>query len=181
MALLREEEIRKEKVLDVAKAMVVAAKTAPKGHGIDNASLMIVEGDDIKRLSDKTKELGELHKQDFFLRDAENILRADAIVLAGTKIKPMRLKLCGMCGFKNCEAKDNHPNIPCVFNTGDLGIAMGSAVSVAMDHRVDNRIMYTIGQAALALNLLGEEVKIAYGIPLSATEKNPFFDRAKKK
>lgn len=180
MTLLREEEIRKEKVLDVAKAMLIAAKTAPKGHGIDNTELMIVEGEDIQKLSDKTKELGKLHGQDFFERDAENILSADAVVLAGTKIKPMRLKLCGMCGFKNCVAKDKHPNVPCVFNTGDLGIAIGSAVSVAADHRVDNRIMYTIGQAAMALNLFEGEVKIAYGIPLSAAEKNPFFDRAKK-
>ncbi|MDT8308711.1 MAG: ferredoxin domain-containing protein, partial [Bacteroidales bacterium] len=55
--------------------------------------------------------------------------------------------------------------------------AVGSAISVAMDHRVDNRIMYTAGIAAVEMKMLGEAVKIAYGIPLSATSKNPFFDR----
>jgi uncharacterized ferredoxin-like protein len=50
-------------------------------------------------------------------------------------------------------------------------------VAVAADNRVDNRIMYTAGFAAVKLKLLGEEVKIAYGIPLSATGKNIFFDR----
>ncbi len=50
-----------------------------------------------------------------------------------------------------------------------------------MDARVDNRIMYTVGQAVLEMGLLGEEVKIAYGIPLSVSAKNPFFDREKKK
>ncbi|MCK4639266.1 MAG: ferredoxin domain-containing protein, partial [Bacteroidales bacterium] len=45
------------------------------------------------------------------------------------------------------------------------------------DNRVDNRIMYTAGQAVIELGLLGEDVKIVYVIPLSATSKNPFFDR----
>jgi uncharacterized ferredoxin-like protein len=112
-----------------------------------------------------------------FLRDAENILSAPVMVLMGTKIKSMGLSLCGMCGFKNCEEKNKHPDHPCVFNTGDLGIAVGSAVSVAMEHRVDNRIMYTVGQAVLEMGILGEDVKVVYCIPLSVSAKNPFFDR----
>ena len=59
----------------------------------------------------------------------------------------------------------------------DLGIAIGSAVSVAADLRVDNRVMYSVGKAALNIGILGEDVKIAYGIPLSISGKNPFFDR----
>jgi uncharacterized ferredoxin-like protein len=46
-----------------------------------------------------------------------------------------------------------------------------------MDHRVDNRIMFTVGKAVLALGLFDPEVRLVYGIPLSATAKNPFFDR----
>jgi len=37
--------------------------------------------------------------------------------------------------------------------------------------------MYSVGQAALEMNLLGEDVRIAFGIPLSVSAKNPFFDR----
>ena len=76
--------------------------------------------------------------------------------------------------------KNKHPDHPCVFNTGDLGIAIGSAASVAMDSRVDSRIMYTVGQALLEMRIFGEEVKIIYGIPLSISGKNPFFDRKKE-
>jgi len=50
-------------------------------------------------------------------------------------------------------------------------------VSVAADLRVDNRVMYSVGKAALNIGILGEDVKIAYGIPLSISGKNPFFDR----
>jgi uncharacterized ferredoxin-like protein len=59
----------------------------------------------------------------------------------------------------------------------DLGIALGSAVALVADNRVDNRIMFTIGQAAAKLGLLGEH-KMIMGIPLSASGKSVFFDRA---
>jgi uncharacterized ferredoxin-like protein len=58
----------------------------------------------------------------------------------------------------------------------DLGIALGSAVSLVADNRVDNRIMFTIGQAAARLGLLGE-YKLIMGIPLFVGGKNVFFDR----
>ena len=82
-----------------------------------------------------------------------------------------------LCGFKNCQEKTAYPDFACIFNTGDLGIAIGSAVSIAADRRIDNRVMYTAGCAALALGLLGMDIKIAYGIPISISGKNPFFDR----
>ena len=65
----------------------------------------------------------------------------------------------------------------CSFNAGDLGIAVGSAAAMAADLRIDNRIMYTAGKDAVELGLLGEDVLIAYGLPLAAKGKNPFFDR----
>jgi len=42
---------------------------------------------------------------------------------------------------------------------------------------VDNRIMHSVGKAAVDLKLLSEDVKIAYGIPLYIGSKNVFFDR----
>jgi len=122
-------------------------------------------------------EIGKQTQAGVFLRDSQSILSAPVMVLLGTTIKPLGLKKCGMCGFKNCEEKSKNENIPCVFNVGDLGIAIGSAVSVAADCRVDNRVIYSAGLAAMELGLLGEGIKIAYAIPLSATSKNPFFDR----
>jgi len=175
--LIREETINSETVRDVARKMLMAARTAPKGRGEDNMVLALVEGDEIKRIAQKLAEMGKQYDMPGFKRDAENILSAAVMVLFGTRIKSVGLKKCGMCGFANCDEKNGHPDIPCVFNPGDLGIAIGSAVSVAMDCRVDNRLMYSVGQAVLALGLLGPEVKIAYGVPLSATAKNPFFDR----
>ncbi|MBF0359393.1 MAG: ferredoxin [Oligoflexia bacterium] len=175
--VVKEEFIRKAALKEIAYKMLIAARTAPKAKGIDNLVLALVEGEKVEEISKHLKMLSEKYEIDTFARDAENILSASVMLLLGTKVHPLGLRKCGMCGFENCEKKNAFTNVPCVFNTGDLGIAIGSAVSVAMDHRVDNRIMYTVGQAIIDMNLLGEEVKVAYAIPLSATSKNPFFDR----
>lgn len=178
MKLYSEEDSRERQLLDIAEKMMTAARTAPKGRGKDDTIIALVKRDGIKEISNKLKEMAARDNlKPFFIRDADNILASPVMLLLGSKISAMGVDPCGMCGFKNCEEKNKHPNQPCAFNTGDLGIAIGSAVSVAMNHRVDNRIMYTVGQAVLEMGILGKDVKIAYGIPLSASSKNPFFDR----
>lgn len=174
--MIKEEKFRTETVEAVAREMCLAARTAPKARGMDLLEIAILAGGDILKLSAKMKEIGERENHQTFLRDCENIKSAQAIVIIGTKIKVIGLKYCGYCGWPTC-AEAEKARAVCAFNTGDLGIAIGSAVSVAMDHRIDNRVMYSVGKAAVEMKLLGDEVMIAYGIPLSATGKNPFFDR----
>lgn len=176
--MISEHRIKNDALQRVAMHMLVAARTAPKGRGADTFVFCIAEEKDIKKISDKMRSIGQQQDLPAFIRDAENILTAPIMLLLGTVVRPLGLKKCGMCGFANCAEKDKNKNVPCVFNIGDLGIAIGSAVSVAAEYRVDNRVMYTAGQAALELGLLGEGIKIAYAIPLSATSKNPFFDRS---
>ncbi len=175
--MMMEEMIRNKALLDVAHKMMIAARTAPKGRGKDLLTIAVVESEDIKKISDRMLQIAKDIEHPGFVRDGQNILAAPVMILLGSKIESMKLKKCGMCGFPDCQEKDKHPLIPCAFNAGDLGIAVGSAVRVAMDHCVDNRIMYTVGQAAMDMGLVGAEVKLCYGIPLSATGKNPFFDR----
>ncbi|MCX5750069.1 MAG: DUF2148 domain-containing protein [Candidatus Saganbacteria bacterium] len=172
----KEEKFRKEAVLDVAQKMCLAARTAPKGKGLDLIEIAIVTGDTIKKLSERMKEIGERENNFTLKRDCESILKAEAVVLIGTKFKAIGLRYCGLCGKKDCAEAEKTGTL-CIYNPGDLGIAIGSAVSVAAAHHVDNRIMYSVGMTILDLKLLGEEVKIAFGIPLSVSSKNPFFDR----
>ena len=173
---LKEQDFKSDIVESIAKEMCLAARTAPKGRGIDLLEIAVIKGDAIKKLSEKMGEIGKREDHRTFIRDGANILAASAIVLIGTAKQDLGLKYCGFCGFANCAEAENSGAI-CAFNTGDLGIAIGSAVSVAMDHRLDNRIMYTVGKAAIDMGLFSEKIAVAYGIPLSATGKNPFFDR----
>lgn len=172
----KEPEFKESAVERIAEEMCLAARTAPKARGLDLLEIAVLKGKDILELANKMKEIGERESHNTFLRDSENIKSATVIVLIGTKKKTIGLKYCSFCGWPTCaDAEEN--NALCAYNTGDLGIAVGSAVSVAADYRVDNRVMYTIGRAAVDSKLLGPEVVVAFGIPLAATAKNPFFDR----
>jgi uncharacterized ferredoxin-like protein len=177
MAIITEENLNEGIVKEIAARILIAARTAPKARGVDNLKMVMIDGNDIRILADKMIELAERYEVEFFKRDAHNILNSPVVLLFGTIIRSQGLKKCGMCGFENCEDREHHPKTPCVFNAGDLGIAIGSAVSVAADNRIDCRVMYSVGQAALELGILGKDVAIAYGMPISATAKNPFFDR----
>lgn len=171
-----ERDIRHEQVLDIARQMMVAARTAPKGKGIDIIEIALVSGEDIKVLSDKMIAMYEEHGMKFFLRDADNILSAECIILIGTREQPQGLN-CGHCGFATCAGRS--VGVPCALNSVDVGIALGSACATAADHRVDTRIMFSAGLAAQRLDWL-KGCRQVYAIPVSASSKNPFFDRKPK-
>lgn len=178
MSILRENELKKARVIAIAEEMILAARTAPKAKGRDTVELLIVEGLQLEELACTMEKIAIEFKSQIFSRDAKNIRIAEAIVLVGTRIQTLGLnEVCQLCGFKNCEEKEKHPSIPCIYNIGDLNLALGSAANVAGNHHVDNRIMFTVGKAAINLNYFEQDIKVAFGIPLSVSSKNPFFDR----
>jgi len=68
--------------MDVAERMMVAARTAPKARGIDLIASAAVESEEIRQLSGKMVELVEKKGgHQTFLRDAENLLETEIIVL----------------------------------------------------------------------------------------------------
>ena len=80
-----EREIRHEYVLQAVRQMMTAARTAPKGKGIDIIEVAMVTDEDIKRLSEELVIMSGETGLKFFLRDADNILQAEAIMIAGTR------------------------------------------------------------------------------------------------
>jgi uncharacterized ferredoxin-like protein len=169
-------ELEKLAALQVASLMAAAARTAPKTRGIDNIRVVALDDDASRaKLLGKMQEIGKTENRPSFTRDANCIAACPAIVVIGVEDNPSGLN-CGFCGHTAC-AELNADHGVCAFNTVDLGIAASSAASVAADARVDTRLMFSIGKAALALSLFGPKVRQALGIPLSITGKSPFFDR----
>lgn len=170
-------ELEQLAALHVATLMTAAARTAPKTRGIDNIKVVAIDDPPTKRrLIAKMREIGQQENRPSLVRDAGNIETAPALVVIGVEANPAGLN-CGFCGKPTCEALEAAGGI-CSFNSMDLGIATASAAAVAAQHHVDNRIMYSIGRAALDLNLFGsDKVRQALGVPLSVTGKNPYFDR----
>jgi uncharacterized ferredoxin-like protein len=169
-------ELEQQAALQVAGLMAAAARTAPKTRGIDNIKVLAIDDAPTKeRLVSKMKELARTQNRPSFERDANCVSVSPAIVVLGVESNPAGLN-CGFCGHTKCEEIKSADGV-CAFNSIDLGIAASSAASVAADSRVDTRLMFSVGEAGMALGLFGGKVKQALGIPLSITGKSPFFDR----
>lgn len=169
-------DIQPEVLMETARRMCAAAVTAPKASGQDKVVTAIISGDTRDRVIEKMREIGEEYDEDFIRRDAGCLSRCPVCVLIGVKSTPFGLSNCHYCGFENC-AEMTKAGGRCAINVSDLGIAVGSAVSVACDMRVDNRVMYSIGKTVTLMDLFPEDVEVCYGIPLSISSKSIFFDR----
>lgn len=174
--ILNERDCRREHVLNACKQIMTAARTAPKGKGADIIETALVVGDDIKLLSETLITISGENGHKFFLRDADNILNAECVILIGTREQQQGLN-CGHCGYAACAGRAE--GVPCAINAVDVGIAIGSACSMAADLRLDTRVMFSAGVAAQRLDWL-QGCKMVFAIPVSASSKNPFFDRKPK-
>jgi uncharacterized ferredoxin-like protein len=178
---------RHEQVVATAHQMLTAARTAPKARGVDIIEAILVEGDDLKLLAERMVEIGNNRNRPSFIRDAGNVLQAECIVAIGTRYQSLGLN-CGHCGFATCAEREDSQfstlnsqfQVPCSLNSIDVGIAVGSACATAADLRLDTRVMYSIGVAVEQLGWIGEGVHLTMGIAVSASSKNPFFDRPTK-
>lgn len=164
---------RHGQALDIAKKMMTAARTAPKGKGVDAIELAVLDGIQLTDVAAEMRAIAEETGFKFFLRDAACVEASECMVLVGTVDRPRGLN-CGHCGFARCA--DRSEGVPCEIGSVDVGIALGSAVSKAADYRVDTRILFSAGLAAQRLAYLGA-CRQVYGIPVSVSSKSPFFDR----
>src|SRR5271157_1256940 len=177
MMIAKSKELEQKAVEEVAALMCAAARTAPKAHGTDNLSTLVVTGKDKDRLAKEMKRIGKENDIGFFQRDSGSVDSAQAVVLFGQKTTQLNIPVCGYCGFKDC-AENIKKGGACALSASDLGTAVCSAVEIASLHHIDNRIMFSAGRAALSLGLFDDaKVTMAYGVPLSVSGKSPFFDR----
>lgn len=172
--IYNERDERHSQALAIGRQMMVAARTAPKGKGLDIIEIAMAEGEDLESLAQEMEHVSEQTGMKFFLRDANNVREAECVVLVGTQVMALGLN-CRYCGFDTCASRNE--GVPCAINSIDVGIALGSACATASDKRVDTRVMFSAGLAAQRLNWLGEGVGQTIAIVISASSKNPFFDR----
>jgi len=188
MPMIEEKKAEMEGVLAIAKAMAVAARTAPKARGDDAIETLIIYGEELNKLAEAMKKHGKKTKMsEVFERDAGSVANSQAVLLIGLNDirpkKPDKPLDCGGCGHINCKGflkaekteGIDFPGPVCLFQSIDLGIALSSACSVAARFHVDNRMMYTIGGPARKLAWMKSQIII--GIPLSCSGKNIYFDR----
>lgn len=175
--ITNERECRQQTVLEAARQIMAAARTAPKGKGVDVIEICCITQPEIEQLAEEMRRESEINGFKFYLRDADNIMEAEALILIGTRPLCQGLN-CRRCGYSLCT--DRPDDVPCAINTIDVGIAVGSACAKAADLRIDTRVMHSAGMAAMALGWPCQDAQNVLAIPLSCKSKNPFFDRKKK-
>jgi len=152
--LIKSEDAERDAALEVARLMLVAARTAPKARGSDTVVTAILGGEDKDRIATEMERAGKGRNLPMRIRDAGNVKNSELVVLVGVKYEEglsKELKLV------------------------DLGIALGSAAKIASDLNVDNRVMRSIGETAENMKLLQADYVV--GIPISIKGKSIFFDR----
>lgn len=171
------EELKSRAVEAIVHQMAISAKTAPKARGADSVKIAVVTGEEKRRVAEAMRRIAEATGDKHWNRDAANVEQADALLLLGVKRSDSLGVNCGYCGHPTCEDRlKAGPNAPlCTFKLVDLGVAAGSAAKTASTLNLDNRIMYRAGEAAKQLKLIDADYTLA--IPVSATQKNIFFDR----
>ena len=171
-------QMEEKAVMQTAAAMCAAARTAPKAHGKDIIHTLVLTGEDKERLARKMEEVGLRLMGDkmptWYGRDADNLRKAQAVVLIGADAKPLKVPNCGYCGFGDCKGCENAGG-NCAVAYVDLGIAVSSAVSAASNDYVDCRIMFSIGKTVAEMDFTPDCFWL--GIPISISGKNIFFDR----
>jgi uncharacterized ferredoxin-like protein len=183
MGVIRSDSAEMEGLLQVANLMAVSARTAPKAHGVDDISVLILTGPEKDALADEMAKIGDERRVPTWRRDSENVRDSAAVVLIGVNGLRSAGLNCGGCGFRDCgeyeRAKKtigpDYEGPNCIFKAIDLGIAICSSAKTASIMNVDNRIMYRTGVAARRLGLLRDSIVL--GVPISAKGKNIYFDR----
>jgi len=185
MAVLNSKDAERDAVLTIARIMAASARTAPKTRGLDSVKTLILDGDDLEKLA---KVMEERSKDDperlaFFKRNADDVRKSMAVLAIGVTGEPKRPESplnCGACGhncawmLKTLKRDNGDARGPmCLMQGIDLGIALASAVKMASDLNVDNRIMYSIGATIRRMKLI--EADLVIGIPLTVASKNPYF------
>lgn len=93
--ILDERTARQQLVEEAAHKIMIAARTAPKGKGVDVVEIGMLTGEEICLLSDEMRRIGWKIGQKFYHRDADNILLAEAVILIGSR--------------DHCQGSQSHP------------------------------------------------------------------------
>ncbi len=155
--------------------LINTALTAPKAGGKDDVLISCIKDkEQINSILKQMVEISEHSGFSFYKRDSITCENIDTIILVCAKNFYHNYN-CGYCGYNTCE-QCKKSSAYCALTITDCGIALGSLVKLASILGIDNRIMLSIGKAAIELGIV-KDVFTAFGVPLYIGSKSIFFDR----
>jgi uncharacterized ferredoxin-like protein len=169
MGHLMGKEYALDHLVEVAKSIVLAIHKAPQITGKTKIEAEIVWGEDLEPIIDVMEPVGKVMR--YVQWDYETIKNcyekgeSPVIILIGGKISSSNLNWnCGACGFSTCKEFNAYSKEykgggqlggpSCNWKVLDWAMACDWACASAWQHRVDNRIMGSIGFATNALGFM---------------------------
>ncbi len=191
MAVYDGNKAAQEHLLQIAKACILAAAKAPTLTHRLRLRTEIITDEDIEPLLDILETLGEtssfqLHDAVAFRRLAKEG-RMPPILLLGADLTQPALWDCGACGFATCgeyvQYTQRNKGVgvggygpSCVWKAIDFGIACDWACACVAQHKVESRILFSMGALALLTGRL-EGSSYILGMPIGPVGRNLWFDR----
>ncbi|WP_243438943.1 ferredoxin domain-containing protein [Fundidesulfovibrio soli] len=181
----------KDTAIQVANLMAASARTAPKAGGKDFLEIAVISQEaDLQRIAQAMRDYAPKSSNEaYWLRDADNIAKCQALVLVGLSGSPTAGYDCGACGHATCkdfaqtrttsETPMGYSGPHCVMRMMDIGCALASAAKTASLLNLDNRVQQRVGAAARALGFI--EASVVMGIPVGFHGKSIYFDRSAPK
>ncbi|HEX12886.1 MAG: DUF2148 domain-containing protein [Desulfurella sp.] len=163
-------------MLDCSVELLInSAITAPKAGGKDDVIVVnLTDNEKIKLILDAMVKISERTNFSFYKRDSITCQNIKQIIFVGAKDYYHNYN-CGFCGFETCDLCKKNGAF-CALTITDCGIALGSLVKLASILGIDNRIMLSLGKAAIETGVIKGAVAV-YGVPLYVSSKSIFFDR----
>jgi uncharacterized ferredoxin-like protein len=191
MAIYDGKEATHEYLLEITKACAVAAAKAPTLTNSLNLRMEIVTGEDLDPMIDVLETFGKTST--FQMHDAvafkamreKNVL--PPVLLLGADLCDPVLWDCGACGFPTCGeyikfVKRNKGigigayGPSCIWKVIDFGMAADYACAAAAMHRVEARLLFSMGAVSMFLGRL-EGSSFVLGLPVGPVGINNWFDR----
>jgi len=101
MPIVKGEDAEKEGVVEVAKLMLVSARTAPKSGGKDDIQTLLITGEEKNALAAEMEKVGAERNIEGFKRDGSNVRDSGAVVLIGVRGTRKFDMNCGACGYRD--------------------------------------------------------------------------------
>jgi len=193
MGVYTQDEFTQDHLLEIAKACGIAAAKAPTITNQLDLKMEILTDTD-NDLDDIHEVLATLGKTSAFqLHDAvvfkklKELGKHPPLLLLGADLTKPPLWDCGACGFKSCGDYIKYVSTnkgtgigaygpSCLWKVVDFGIACDYAAAAAAMHRVETRLLFSLGATALFLNRL-EGSSFIIGMPVGPVGMNNWFDR----
>jgi len=181
----------KDAAITAARLLAGSMRTAPKAGGKDFLEIVVVEDDaTLARIAGAMREHAPRSTNEaFWLRDADNIARTQALVLVGLAEPNLAGYDCGACGYPTCKDMAGQRKLTatemgyggphCAMRLIDIGSALASAAKTAALLSIDSRVQQRVGAAARALGVIDADVVM--GLPVGYYGKSIYHDRQARK